>query len=159
MSISADKKFMRCAIKKARQGIRTGQTPFGTCIVRNGKIVGLAHNTVWQTTDITAHAEVHAIRQACRKLKTVDLSGCTLYSTCEPCPMCFSACHWAKITEIVYGTRIADAQKIGFSELSISNRIMKKLGRSPVLVRGDFLRKENLKLFRDWSRLKNKRAY
>ena len=143
---------MRLAIAKTRQGIRAGQTPFGACIVKRGKVIACAHNTVWKTTDITAHAEVAAIRLACRKLGTIDLSDCEIYSTCEPCPMCFSAIHWAKMERIIYGAEIADARKCGFSELGISNERMKRLGRSRVTVKGDVLREECRALFSEFAR-------
>lgn len=148
---------MRLAIRKARDGAKKGQTPFGACIVKKGELISCAHNLVWKKGDITAHAEIIAIRDACKKLKTVNLSGCTIYSTCEPCPMCFSACHWAKISHIIYGTNIADAKKLGFSELIISNRKMKVGGKSPIKITGNFLRKENLQLFLEWSKKKNKK--
>ena len=79
-----DELFMRAAIAKARQGIKRGQTPFGACVVKNNKVISCEHNLVWRNNDITAHAEIVAIRYACRKLKTINLSGCMLYSTCEP---------------------------------------------------------------------------
>jgi guanine deaminase len=154
-----DKDFMLLAIKKAREGMKKGQTPFGACIVKNGKVVALSHNVVWKTTDITAHAEVTAIRAACKKLKTVNLSGCIIYSTCEPCPMCFSAIHWARIEKIYYGTNITDAKKIGFSELKISNIKMKKEGKSKVKVIKNFQRKESLELFNEFLHTKNRKIY
>ena len=95
-------KFMRLAIDKARRGIKNGQTPFGVCISKDAEVISCVHNIVWESMDITAHAEIHAIREACKKLNTVDLSGCVIYSTCEPCPICLSACHWANISTIVY---------------------------------------------------------
>ena len=107
---TVDEKFMRLAINKAKQGIKQGQTPFGACISKDGEVISCVHNIVWESLDITAHAEISAIREACKKLNTVDLSGCVIYSTCEPCPMCFSACHWAKISKIVYGAQIEDAK-------------------------------------------------
>lgn len=154
-----DEKFMRLAISKARQGIEKGQTPFGVCITKEGEVVSCVHNIVWESTDITAHAEIHAIREACKKLNTIDLSDCVIYSTCEPCPMCFSACHWAKISKIIYGVRIEDAKKLGFSELTISNREMKQFGNSPIELVGDLLREENLELFEFWSKREDKRVY
>lgn len=154
-----ESKFMRLAIQKARLGIKKGQAPFGACIVKGSRVIACSHNAVWKTTDITAHAEIHAIRKACKKLRTINLSGCVIYSTCEPCPMCFSACHWAKLSKIVFGTRIADAQNIGFSELKISNHSMKKQGKSPIKVTGDFLRDEALELFLQWSKRKNRAIY
>jgi len=154
-----DKKFMLLAIEKAKQGIRKGQTPFAAAIVRKNIIISCVHNIVWQKMDITAHAEINAIRLACKKLKTVDLSDCVIYSTCEPCPMCFSACHWAKISKIVYGTRIENARAAGFSELLISNQNMKKLGKSRIKIVKDFMPKENLLLFALWLKQKNRRVY
>jgi len=154
-----DEKFMRLAVNKAREGIRSGQAPFGACIVKGEELIVCTHNVVWQDMDITAHAEINAIRYACRKLNTVDLSGCVIYSTCEPCPMCFSACHWAKISSVVYGSRIEDAQKIGFSELAISNSKMARISNSTIKITGDVLREENLELFRLWSEQRNKRVY
>lgn len=151
--------FMRLAIRKCHEGIRKGQSPFGACIVKKGRAISCVHNIVWKSTDITAHAEVNAIRVACKKLKTVDLSGCVLYSTCEPCPMCFSAIHWAKIDKIYFGSRIKDAQDLGFAELTLSNRRMKSLGGSPVKIQGDFLREEAIELFRAWGAQKKKRLY
>ena len=153
------KNFMRLAVKKAAEGIRRGQSPFGACIVKNGKVIACAHNSVWKDTDITAHAEMRAIAQACRKLKTVDLSACVIYSTCEPCPMCFSACHWSGISKIVYGCRISDAKKSGFNELVISAVKMKRLGKAGIKLAGDCMRKENLELFKSWARRKDKKVY
>lgn len=150
---------MRLAIKKAEEGVKKGQSPFGACVVKNGKVISCAHNIVWKNTDITAHAEIRAIRDACRRLKTIDLSGCVIYSTCEPCPMCFSACHWAGLSKIVYGARIEDAEKIGFRELKISNKRMKKIGHSRMAISQGFLREESLALLRLWSKRRDKRVY
>ncbi len=155
----ADERFMRLAIDKAREGIERGQSPFGACIVRSGEVLSHTHNIVWLTTDITAHAEVHALRDACQKLGTIDLSGCTMYSTCEPCPMCFSACHWARIARIVYGARIADAQQCGFNELTIASEVMKQLGHSATVLSGDCLRDDARALFELWRTHGDARAY
>ncbi len=155
----SDIEFMELAIKKAKQGIEKGQTPFAACITKEKEIISCVHNAVWKNMDITAHAEILAIRKACKNLKSIDLSGCIIYSTCEPCPMCFSACHWARISKIVYGARIEDAKKTGFSELDISNKKMKQLGNTQIKIIKDFLRKENLQLFKLWSRQKYKRGY
>ena len=126
--------FMKKAVKKAKEGTNKGQTPFGACIVKKGKVIACAHDTVWKDKDPTAHAEVNAIRKACKRLRTIDLAGCTIYSTTEPCPMCFSAIHWAKIDKIVYGATISDAKKAGFNELTISNKKMKQLSKSKVKI-------------------------
>ena len=152
-------KYMRMAIAKAREGMSNGQTPFGACVVKNGEVISCQHNLVWEETDITSHAEIVAIREACKVLGTVDLSGCVIYSTTEPCPMCFSAIHWAKIDAIYFGTRIADAQEAGFSELTISNEEMKSQGKSPVQIFGDFMRQENKEVFMDFIAKADKRLY
>ena len=157
--VNENKLFMQKAIEIAKIGIKKGQTPFGVCIVKDGKIVSCCHNIVWKTTDITAHAEINAIRQACKKLRTIDLSGCTLYSTTEPCPMCFSAIHWARIGRIVFGTSISDAKKAGFNELQISNNSMKKIGSSNIKIIGGLMKKECSPLFELWKSQKNRRAY
>jgi len=154
-----DERFMRMAIEKAREGVAQGGSPFGACIVRDGQVVALAHNSVWQETDITAHAEIVAIREACRALGTIDLSGCDIYSTCEPCPMCFAACHWARLDRILYGARIADAAACGFHELTLSNQEMKECGGSPVAIIGDVLRDECVALFRSWCESDERRVY
>ena len=150
---------MRLALRKAREGIAAGQTPFGACVVRGDELVAVEHNVVLATTDITAHAEVTAIRAACRAAGGIDLAGCVIYSTCEPCPMCFSACHWANLDRIVYGASIADAAAAGFRELSISNTEMKRQGGSRVELVEGFLREEAIELFREWSRLPQRRTY
>lgn len=128
----SDEHYMGLALEAARRGVEAGQTPFGACIVGNGRVIACEHNRVWLNTDITAHAEVQAIRAACAAAGKIDLSGATIYSTTEPCPMCFSAIHWARIDRIVYGASIADAQTAGFHELAISNLTMKSLGASDV---------------------------
>jgi len=152
-------KFMKLAIKEARKNIKTMDGgPFGACIVKNGRILAVARNTVLKS-DATSHAEINAIRQASGKIKNFDLSGCTIYSTTEPCPMCFSAIHWAKIGMVIYGTTIADARKIGFNELGISCRDMKKEGSSRVRLSSGVLRKECMRLLRDWGVLENKVLY
>ena len=151
--------WMRLALQKAHEGVAAGQTPFGACVVRGDEPVAVAHNVVLRTTDITAHAEVTAIREACRALGTIDLGGCMIYSTCEPCPMCFSACHWANLDRIVYGASIADAARCGFRELSVSNADMKRLGGSRVEIQPGFLRDEALALFDAWMRQPSRRVY
>ena len=157
--MSNHERFMQLALDKAKEGVDKGQSPFGACIVRNGDVISCEHNIVWQSTDITAHAEVHAIREANKKLNTIDLSGCVIYSTCEPCPMCFTAIHWARIDKIFYGARIEDAKSFGFNELAVSNEMMINHGRSKVEVQGDFMREKCLELFEYWASKKDKRTY
>ncbi|MDO8488983.1 MAG: nucleoside deaminase [Candidatus Omnitrophota bacterium] len=154
-----DLKFMRLAIDMAREGIKKGQTPFGACIVKNNKVIACNHNLVWENTDITAHAEITAIRHACEELKSIDLFGCTIYSTCEPCPMCFSACHWSRISRIVFGCSIKDAKDFGFNELVISNLELKQLTKGKIDITSGLLKKENIALFEFWQKQSGGKAY
>jgi len=126
--------FMHLAIAKTRDGIAAGNSPFGAAVVKNGQVVSCTHNTVWPDTDPTAHAEVNAIRQASRALGTIDLSGCVMYTTCEPCPMCLSAIHWSKIDRVVYGATIADAAGAGFNELKFDAKKLAEVGGSKLQV-------------------------
>ena len=147
--------WMRRAIAEARGNLaRPDGGPFGACIVRNGRVVAAARNTVLARRDPTCHAEVNAIRLVARKLGTHDLAGCRIFSTTEPCPMCFAAIHWAGIDEVVFGTRIADVARLGFRELTISNRTMRRLGDSEVRIVAGVLRKECLELLREWEGLR-----
>lgn len=154
-----DKKYMLMAIKEAEKNLKKLYGgPFGACIVKDGKVVSVACNTVLKN-DATCHAEVNAIRLASKKLKTFDLSGCVIYSTTEPCPMCFGAIHWARIGVIAYGTDIADAAKLGFCELAIANKELKKTGKSKIKIFSSYLRDDCLELFGKWSRLERKLLY
>ncbi len=119
----------------------------------------MAHNTVLKTQNASCHAEINAIGIASRKLGKYDLSDCVIYSTTEPCPMCFSAIHWARIPRIVFGTAIQDVRKRGFHELSISNTSMKRYGKSRVKIRSGFMKKECLRLLRMWDKKPNKQVY
>lgn len=152
------KKYMELAIEETKKGMKKSNSPFGACIVKGNKVIAVAHNTVLQRHDATDHAEINAIHKACKKLGRHELKGCTIYSTTEPCPMCFSAIHWAKISNIVYGTNINDVKKLGFSELTISNEKMKKEGRSKVKVKKDYMKKECLELLKMWKK-KGGRTY
>jgi tRNA(Arg) A34 adenosine deaminase TadA len=147
-----DSDFMRLAIQSAWQGLEAGEMPFGACIVRRGQVVVVSHNRAKAHMDTTSHAEVQAIRDASRTLKTLELPGCVIYSTCEPCPMCFAACAWAKIGRIVYACRIEDAAKAGIRQIPIPSSRMKELGYREVELIGDVLREDSVKLFEAWSR-------
>lgn len=109
--------YMQAAIEEANKGIaaRDGG-PFGAVIVRNGEIIARGHNEVVSSHDPTAHAEIVALRRASRDRETFDLSDCEIYSTCEPCPMCYAAIHWAKIKSLTYGATREDAARIGFDD-------------------------------------------
>jgi guanine deaminase len=151
--------YMRMAIAVCREGVEKGQAPFAAVIVKDGRVVAAAHNTVWRDNDPTAHGEINAIRAACRTLETIDLEGAEIYSVGEPCPMCFSACHWSKLARVYYGITIEDAQDLGFHELTISNARMKEEGRSPLEVVGPLLREECLEVARLWKRLHGDKTY
>ena len=150
---------MRLAIKEGRRNITDPKGgPFGACIVKGSRVLAVARNTVL-AQDATCHAEVNAIRLASRALKSFDLTGCFIYSTTEPCPMCFSAIHWARISGIAFGTSIADVKKRGFRELYISNARLKRIGKSRLRVTPEYLRDECLALLREWDALKDRRVY
>lgn len=115
--ILAKNKYMQIAIDEAITGIHNNHGgPFGSVIVKDGKIVGQGHNRVLLNNDSTCHGEISAIRDAETKLETYDLSGCELYTTGEPCPMCLAACMWANIEKVYYGCTIADNEMIGFRD-------------------------------------------
>ena len=145
-----NEQYVQLAIQKAREGIAAGQSPFGAVVARDGRAVAAAHNTVWRDSDPTAHAEVNAIRQAAATLHSIDLSGCTMFTTCEPCPMCLAAIHWSKISRVVYGATIADAAAAGFSELHVPAAQLAKAGRSSLRVEAGPLRDECRELFELW---------
>jgi guanine deaminase len=151
--------YMRAAIEITRKGIAAGQSPFGSIIVSNNVVVAATHNTVWLTTDPTAHAEVNCIRAAAKALRAIALSGCTLYSTTEPCPMCLAAIHWAKIDRVVFGATIADAADAGFKELFIDAKKMAALGGSPLVVESGLLQAECAALFDEWKKAGKCQAY
>ena len=151
---------MLAAIEQAQQALPRGEGgPFGACIVQGDAIVACANNSVLSDNDATCHAEINAIHIASRALGKFHLTGCTIYSTTEPCPMCFAAIHWARIERIVYGTRIADVRNLGFNELAVSNEQLRDLGGSPVLISGDFMRAECEALLMKWQRLPGTRPY
>jgi guanine deaminase len=142
--------LMRMAIDKSRDGIAHGQSPFGCAIARHGKILSCSHNTVVLTTDITAHAEVNAIREACRAVGDIFLTGAIVATTCEPCPMCMAALHWARVDTVYYGATIADADKAGFNELQFPAAELLRLGRSKLKLVPDVLSNECKQLFGEW---------
>lgn len=154
-----DKHFMQMAINKAREGIELGQSPFAACIVQNNEVIACDHNIVLLSTDITAHGEIHAIRNACKKINGIHLTGATIYSTCEPCPMCFTAIHWARIKKIVYGLSIEDAEAYGFNELIVSNELMKTHGGSDIELVPNFMKDECIELFEYWNNHPKKAVY
>lgn len=152
--------LMRRAMDMARTGIAAGQSPFGAVIATlTGEVVVAAHNRVRADGDITAHAEIVAIRAACAKLGVIDLNGHIIVTTCEPCPMCASAIHWARLDEVIYGATIADADQAGFRELSVPTSSLFADGGSSVRVIPDVLRDECVMLFDMWKTGPNPEPY
>ena len=145
-----DARWMMVAVEFARRGIAAGQSPFGAVVVRSGTAIGAGHNEVWERMDITAHAEMVVIQRACAAMGGIDLSGCVMYTTCEPCPMCASAIHWARIARCVCGATIADAAGAGFNELHLPAREVYRIGRSRVELVEGVQRKECAALFAEW---------
>lgn len=127
MSGQPDPEFLRRAIALATQNVQRGTGgPFGALIVRDGRIVGEGANSVTASLDPTAHAEVNAIRAAAKNLGAFILKGCQLYTSCEPCPMCLSAAHWARIDSVYYGASAADAARAGFDDLFLYEELRKE---------------------------------
>lgn len=151
--------LMRLAIEKAKQGIAAGQSPFGCAIARQDELLSAAHNTVRMTTDITAHAEVNALRAACKKAGDIFLMGCLAVTTCEPCPMCMAALHWARIDTVVYGATIGDAKAAGFNEIEIPAAQIVRLGRLQVRLIPGILAEECRELFHQWRAAPGSRHY
>ena len=154
----SDESLMRAAIHKAAEGIRAGQLPFGACIAKDHEIISCAYNTILKEINTTAHAEINAIHEACSALQTIDLSGCVLFCTCKPCPMCLGACGLANISRVVYGARIEDANLEGFTVLKTPDTIIHMILDGKTEVTGDFLRYECLEVFKLWG-CRNKKQY
>ena len=146
---SEDKKFMQLAIDLSIENVAQGGGPFGAVIVRNGEIIATGTNRVTENCDPTAHAEVSAIRAACAKLGDFKLSGCTIYSSCEPCPMCLSALYWAGVERIFYGNTKQDAKSINFDDTFIYDQIALDYSERAIPC-VNFMREEALAGFKAW---------
>lgn len=150
--------FMAKAINLAEISVANGGGPFGAIIVKDGKVVAEGSNCVTLDNDPTAHAEVTVIRKACKELDTFDLSGCQIYTSCEPCPMCLAAIYWARIDKIYYGCNKTDAKDIGFDDSFIYDQIdLKPEKRSIPAV--NIMREEALTAFRLWEKKEDKIEY
>lgn len=153
------KDYLKQAVQSAQRGIRRGAGgPFGAVIVLKGRVIAVAHNQVLKTNNPTRHAEVNAIGIASRKLKRFSLNDCSIYSTTEPCPMCFSAIHWSGIRHLVYSTTIQDVKRLGFNELSIPSQTMKRLGKSKMRIK-KVSHVGCKQLLNDWKNLSQRRTY
>jgi len=154
-----EKKFLERAIELSRQGMKQGQGgPFGCVIVMDNEIVGEGYNMVTSSNDPTAHAEVVAIRQACKKLNTYQLKGCAVYTSCEPCPMCLGAIYWARPNKVVYANTRHDAAAIEFDDEFIYREINTNLLQRQI----PFIHQPHpqaLQVFEDWKNMGNKLKY
>ena len=154
-----DQDFMREAIRLAFEGMRRGAGgPFGAVVVREGRIVGRGYNHVAADNDPTAHAEIVAIRDACRHLHDFQLTGCTIYASCEPCPMCLGAIYWARPARLVFACSREDAAAINFDDAFIYQEIGKDPGERKIPSE-QLLREEGLAPFREWQTMDNKTVY
>ena len=151
-------KFMLKAIELSIKSAATIGGPFGCVIVKDDKIISEGSNKVTSTNDPTAHGEIVAIREACLKLNTFNLSGCELYSTCEPCPMCLSAIYWSHIDKIFYANTRDDAKNIDFDDSFIYSEINKKIGDRKIQMI-QMHRDEALKAFKIWDEKVDKIKY
>lgn len=150
--------FMRRAIELSRESVEKGGGPFGALITRNGKIIAESQNKVTLLNDPTAHAEINAIREAARKLGTFDLSGCEIYASCEPCPMCLGAIYWARLNKIFFAGSRSDAEEIGFDDSFIYREISLPLPERSIESH-QLLREEALKAFKAWELCEDKVEY
>lgn len=151
--------FMRRAIALSLENVKKGRGgPFGAIVVKNGKIIAEGANGVTSTNDPTAHAEVVAIRKACKKLKTFQLTGCEIFTSCEPCPMCLAAIYWARPDRVYFAGTKSDAAKIGFDDGFIYREIVKPIPRRKIKMR-QILREEAGVAFRAWERKEDKIEY
>lgn len=137
-----DPDYMRQVMDRLADATSHGEHPFAAAVVLDGELLACEHNQVASTGDPTAHAEIVALRAAAEKLGRPDLSGCTLYCSCEPCPMCFSAAHFARVSRVVYGATIGDAALAGIDQFPIFASQLKIMGRSPIEIVPELLRDE-----------------
>ena len=150
--------FMREAIKLSAESVRSGGGPFGAVIVRNGEIIARGENRVTVCNDPTAHAEVSAIREAAARMGTYDLSGCEIYSSCEPCPMCLGAIYWARLDRLYYAGTRADAANVGFDDAHIYEELPLDPSQRELPTQ-TLLREEAQRVFEVWAEKTDKKEY
>ncbi len=151
-------KFMLRAIELSKESVERGGGPFGAVIVKDGQIIAEASNSVTKDHDPTAHAEVNAIRQAAKKIGNFDLSGCEIYTSCEPCPMCLGAIYWARLDKIYFANTREDAAKIGFSDEFIYEEIKKPVEERSIPTI-QIMRYEAQEAFKKWMEKEDKIEY
>ena len=149
---------MKIAIELSIESVNKNGGPFGSVVVKDNKIIAKGSNKVTFSNDPTAHGEIVAIREACKKLKNFNLSGCELYSTCEPCPMCLSAIYWARIDKVYYANTREDARKIDFDDSLIYSELDKKINERKIPMT-QMMRDEALKAFELWDKKTDKVKY
>ena len=155
----SDSKFMKRAIELSLINMRTDAGgPFGAVIVKDGKIIGEGWNKVTSTNDPTAHAEVEAIRDACKKISNFELSSCQIYTSCEPCPMCLAAIYWARISKIYFANTRADAAAIQFDDEFLYREIAKPLDERKIPIE-PLMRIEALAVFKEWAAKTDRKTY
>ncbi len=154
-----DREFMMRAIELARAGMAANAGgPFGAVVVHNGEVIGEGNNRVTSSNDPTAHAEIIAIRQACEALQNFQQDGCTIYTSCEPCPMCLGAIYWARPERVVYACTREDAARIGFDDDFIYNELKKaNTDRELAMIR--LMREDALEIFSEWAGKPDKIEY
>ena len=151
--------FMREAIRLSLVQMRAGKGgPFGAVVVRKGKIVGRGFNLVTSTNDPTAHAEIVAIRDACRRLKTFQLNDCELYTSCEPCPMCLSAIYWARLKRVFYANTRKAAARIQFDDEFLYREVSRSIAKRSLPMK-QFLRHEAILALKEWAAKPDKIRY
>ncbi len=156
-----DEKWMQQAIELAKKSLEANDAqggPFGAVIVKDGKVIGSGYNQVVALKDPTAHAEMQAIRDACKTIDDFDLSECELYTSCEPCPMCLSAIYWARITKVYYAGTSKDAERIGFIDQFIFDELAKDI-HDRNITDEQLLRDDAVKVMQSWFKSKHKIEY
>ena len=154
-----DRQFMARAIELARHGVDANDGgPFGCVVVKDGEIIGEGNNRVTSTNDPTAHAEIIAVREACTRLGNFQLDGCTIYTSCEPCPMCLGAIYWARPDRVFYACTRDDAATIGFDDDFIYEEL-EKANNDREMVAVELMRDEALEVFRSWAEKPDKVEY
>ena len=152
--------YMKVAKELAEENLTTNAGgPFGACVVKDGEIIGRGANKVISENDPTAHAEINAIREACKNIGSHDLSGCELYTSCYPCPMCLSAIIWANIKKVYYGNTKEDAAEIGFRDEFIYEYIKNENSNADVLALESMDREETIKAFEEYKNKEDKVKY
>ena len=154
-----DNPFMARAIQLSIENVQSGRGgPFGAVVVKDGAIIGEGANQVTSSNDPTAHAEVLAIRAACKNLDAFDLEGCEIFTSCEPCPMCLGAIYWARLSRVYFGNSDADASKIGFDDSLIYEEIARPHSQRRIPL-NQMMREEAMAAFRAWENKPNKIEY